>query len=79
MQMAVTPHPQTAGPNKVRLYSLPNDGSVTVAARGYIDVAAPHLPRSNAAAYEPRAGWSPLFAERTALLRSSGDRRRRVS
>jgi hypothetical protein len=30
--------PQVAGPNEIRLYSMPSVGTATVAARGYIDV-----------------------------------------
>ena len=38
-EMQATVVPQTAGPNEVRLYSLPDVGTAIVAARGYIDVA----------------------------------------
>jgi tight adherence protein C len=38
-EMQATVVPQTAGPNEIRLYSLPGVGTAIVAARGYIDVA----------------------------------------
>jgi tight adherence protein C len=40
-EMQVNVIPQTAGPNEIRLYSLPSVGTAIVAARGYIDVAGP--------------------------------------
>jgi hypothetical protein len=40
-EMQVTVIPQTAGPNEIRLYAIAGSDSPIVAARGYLDVAAP--------------------------------------
>jgi tight adherence protein C len=40
-EMQVNVVPETAGPNEIRLYSLPSSGTAIVAARGHIDVVGP--------------------------------------